>query len=338
MNARGRSPGRDKIEGMPQIAERLVLVVGEDEFLRSQAASAVVAAQRAARPGVDLALERVDATTTDAPAALADALSPALFGGERIVVLRSAEQSSKELAGVITQYASAPDPEICLIVEHSGAGRAKTLATELQKLGALVERVPVVRSADDRIKYVRSEASAAGGSIDAKAAAAMIDSIGEDLRALSSAVRQLVADAGGRIDVDTVSRYYRGRADVKVYAVADEIVGGHIESGLEQLRWALHEGTAEVVIADAIAESVRQVAKVAAAGRVDPNTLAQRLGMPAWKIRKIRQGASGWSAPGLTRAMQIAARLNGEVKGRAADPCFAIEKAVLDIADARAIR
>lgn len=323
---------------MPQTAERLVLVVGDDEFLRSQVSSKVIAAQRAARPDANPALERVDAAVADAANALADALSPALFGGERIVVLKSAEQSTKDLVAVLTQYAAAPDADICLIVEHSGAGRAKALAVDLQKLGAAIERAPVVKSADDRIKYVRSEVTAAGGKIDAKAAAALVEAVGEDLRSLSSSARQLVADAGGTIDADTVGRYHRGRADVKVYALADEIVGGRIEAGLEQLRWALHDGAAEVVIADAIAESVRSVAKVAAAGRADPNTLAQRLGMPAWKIRKIRQSAGTWSAPGLTKALQIAARLNGEVKGQAADPRYALEKAVLDIAAAHEIR
>ncbi|WP_228389522.1 DNA polymerase III subunit delta [Cumulibacter manganitolerans] len=329
---------RETIVGMPQIAERLVLVVGEDEFLRSQTSAKAVAAQRAARGDVELGLERVDAAVSDAANALADALSPALFGGDRIVVLKSAEQSTKDLVTILTQYAASPDPDICLVVEHSGGGRAKALATDLQKLGAAVERVPVVKSADDRIKYIRSEVVSAGGKIDAKAAAALVDAVGEDLRSLSSAARQLVSDAGGTISVDTVARYYRGRADLKVYAVADEIVAGRLESGLEQLRWALHDGAAEVVIADAIAESVRSVAKVAAAGRADPNTLAGRLGMPAWKIRKIRQGAGGWSAPGLTRAMQVAARLNGEVKGQAADPQYALEKAVIDIAAAREIR
>lgn len=323
---------------MPQIAERLVLVVGEDDFLRSQETTAVIARQRAARPGTDPTLERVDAAGADAANAVADALSPALFGGERIVVLRSAEQATKDLVAVLTQYATAPDPEICLVVEHSGGGRARNLAVELQKAGAAVHRAPTVKSAEDRLKYVRSEVAAVGGKIDAKAATALVEAVGEDLRSLSSAARQLVADAGGTVTVEIVARYYRGRADVKVYAVADEIVAGHVEQGLERLRWALHDGTAEVVIADAIAESVRSVAKVAAAGRGNPNTLANRLGMPAWKIRRIQQSAGGWTAAGLTQAMQVAARLNGEVKGKAADPRYAIEKAVLDIATARAVR
>lgn len=322
---------------MPELAESVVLVVGDDEFLRSQTTDRVVARQRKARGNPDIPLEAVDASTSDAVAAFSDATSPALFGGERLVILRSAEQSTKDLVALIGEYAAAPDNEICLVVEHSGGGRAKALATDLQKAGALVERVPTVKSADDRIKYVRSEAVSAGGKIDPKAAAALLDSVGEDLRALSSAARQLVADSGGAITVETVQRYYRGRADVKVYTVADEIVGGRVQTGLEQLRWALHEGIPEVVIADAIAESLRQVAKVAAAGRADPNTLAGRLGMPAWKIRRVRQNAGQWTAPGLSKAMQLAATLNADVKGGAASSQYALERAVVAIAEAKQI-
>jgi len=319
---------------MSQSAERVVLVIGEDEFLRSETTSKVIAAQRAARGGGDLPITRV-VTAGDAAADLADALSPALFGGERIVVLEGAEQATKEIVSVVTAYVAAPDPDICLIVQHSGGGRAKSLALDVQKAGALVERVPVVKSADDRLKYIRAEVSAAGGTIAPKAAAALVEAVGEDLRSLASAARQLVADSGGTISVDTVAQYYRGRADVKVYAVADEVVAGRRGRALEQLRWALRDGAPEVVLADAIAESVRQVAKVAAAGRADPNTLSRALGMPAWKIRKVRSNAGGWTAPALTRAMSIVATLNGDVKGNAVNAQWAIEKAILDICAAK---
>ena len=319
---------------MSQSAERVVLVIGEDEYLRSETTSKVIAAQRATRGDEDMSVTRVVAAS-DGAADLADALSPALFGGERIVVLDNADQATKEIVSLVKSYVAAPDPEICLIVAHSGGGRAKTLALDLQKGGALVERVPVVKTADDRLKYIRAEVAAAGGTIVPKAAAALIEAVGEDLRSLASAARQLVADSGGSITTETVAQYYRGRADVKVYAVADEVVAGRRGRALEQLRWALRDGAPEVVLADAIAESVRQVARVAAAGRADPNTLARTLGMPAWKIRKVRSNAGGWTAPALTRAMSIVATLNGDVKGNATNAQWAIEKAILDICAAK---
>ncbi|MEO6955366.1 MAG: DNA polymerase III subunit delta [Antricoccus sp.] len=313
--------------------EKLILVIGEDEYLRSQAGAELVGAQRIARGG-EIELIRVEAGT-DATMLFVDAISPALFGGDRIVIVADADQATKDLVSAITSYVADPDPQISLIVLHSGGGRAKTLALQLQNSGALVERVPVVKTAEDRIRYVRDEVAAAGGTIDAKACAALVDALGEDLRSLSSAARQLAADSGGTVSSQTVHQYYRGRADVKTYAVADDVVAGEQSRALEQLRWALHDGTPEVVIADAIAESIRQAARVAAAGRADPNSLASSLGMPAWKIRRVRGSIAGWSAPGLTAAMRIVATLNADVKGSAADPRWALEKAILDICAAR---
>lgn len=313
--------------------EKLILVIGDDEYLRSQVGAQVVTVQRAARGEVELS--RIEAGP-DATALFVDAISPALFGGDRIVIVADADQATKDLVSAITSYVADPDPQISLIVLHSGGGRAKTLALELQNNGALVERVPVVKSAEERSRYVRDEVTAVGGTIDPKACAALIEAVGDDLRSLSSAARQLAADSGGTVNAQTVGQYYRGRADVKTYAVADDVVAGQQARALEQLRWALHDGTPEVVIADAIAEAIRQAARVASAGRADPNSLASSLGMPAWKIRRVRGTVVGWSASGLTAAMQIVAALNADVKGNAADPKWALEKAILDICAVRA--
>lgn len=320
---------------MSTVVESVVLVVGEEEFLRAQAAAAVVEARRAAHPGPEqLTVERVS-VTTDGAGAIADALAPALFGGERIVVVADADQATKDVSALLLDYAAHPDPEITLVVLHSGGGRAKALALDLQKTGALVERAPVVKSAEDRVRYVRSEVVAAGGKIDAKAAAALVEALGDDVRGLSSAARQLVADSGGTVTAPTVARYYRGRADVKGFAVADDAVVGRSEAALEKLRWALLDGVPEVVIADALAEGVRTVAAVAAAGRDSPGAIAARLGMPPWKVDRARRQFAGWSASGLATAMRIVATLNASVKGEAFSAQWALEKAVLDVTAAR---
>ena len=60
--------------------------------------------------------------------------------------------------------------------------------------------------------------------------------------------------------------------------------------------------------------------------------------MPPWKVEKAQRQARNWSLPGLAQAIQVAARLNAEVKGVAADPDYAIEKAILDIGRARRMR
>ena len=52
-------------------------------------------------------------------------------------------------------------------------------------------------------------------------------------------------------------------------------------------------------------------------------------------IDKARTAARGWTAAGLAVGMALVADLNASVKGAAADPDYALEKAVMDLVAAR---
>ncbi len=88
-------------------------------------------------------------------------------------------------------------------------------------------------------------------------------------------------------------------------------------------------------IADALADGVRTVARVASAGRGNAYQLASSLGMPAWKIERAQRQGRGWSPEGLVEAMQVAADCNAAVKGGADDRGYALERAVMAVAAAR---
>ena len=103
---------------------------------------------------------------------------------------------------------------------------------------------------------------------------------------------------------------------------------------LETLRWAMQLGVPHVLVADALADAVRTVARVAGMGRANPNQLAAELGMPPWKVRKAIGQSRGWQPAGLAAAMQVVAQVNADVKGVAADADYALEHAVLRLAAA----
>ncbi len=302
-------------------------------------------------------------------------LSPSLFGERRVVVIESAHEARADLAKVITDYAADPIDSTCLVVTHKGvdasrpgsrgaprssaagktpaAGRAKaaptrraTLLDDLRSAGAIEVACDRVRS-EERVGFVRAEVRRAGGSIGASAAAVLLDAVGSDLREIAAACEQLVVDSGaggdgsegavraGEIDAATVRRYYRGRAEVTGYAVSDRAVVGDVAGALETLRWALSVGVAHVLIADALADGVRTVAKVAAAGRGNPYQMASSLGLPPWKVKRAQGQARGWTEPGLVRALAVVAAVNADVKGVAVDASYSLEKAVCKIAAAR---
>ncbi|GHG00797.1 MULTISPECIES: DNA polymerase III subunit delta [Amycolatopsis] len=316
----------------------LQLVLGEEELLIERAVRETLAAARATDPTAELTRVRVSDLT--APE-LAELVSPSLFSEGRVIVLESAQDISQELADAVAAYLKDPADGVVLVVVHTGGGRSKagkTLPAALKKAGAEVTECPKLTKPAEREQFVRHEVRRVGGKIDPAGVAALLDAVGSDLRELSSAATQLVADTDGAVDADAVRRYHRGRADVTGFAVAEKAVGGDRAAALESLRWAMQLGVPHVLVADALADAVRTIARVSGAGRGNPNQLAGELGMPPWKIRKAQGQSRGWNPDGLATAMRVVARLNAEVKGVAADPGYALERAVLEVAAAKGDR
>jgi DNA polymerase-3 subunit delta len=167
----------------------------------------------------------------------------------------------------------------------------------------------------------------------------LLDAVGNDLRELASACSQLVADTGGRVGDAAVARYHRGRAEVSGFNVADRTVEGRLGDALEQLRWALATGVAPVLITSALAQGVRSLAKVGGAPRgLRGAGLAKELGMPPWKVDRVRQQLRGWTPEGVAEALQVVAEADAQVKGGGTDPAYALEKAISQIVTARGAR
>ncbi|MBN6037498.1 DNA polymerase III subunit delta [Amycolatopsis sp. 195334CR] len=316
-------------------AAALHLVLGEEELLIERAIRAALEAARRADPAADLTRMKVSELT--APV-LAELVSPSLFSEGRVIAIDGAQDASQEIGDAILAYVKDPADGVVLVIVHTGGGRTKAgkaLPAALRKAGAEVVECPKITKPAEREAFVRNEVRQAGGKIDAAGVMALIDSVGSDLRELSSAATQLVADSGGKVDEHAVRQYHRGRADVTGFAVAEKAVSGDRAAALESVRWAMQIGVPHVLVADALADAVRTIARVAGAGRGNPNAMAGELGMPPWKIRKAQGQVRGWGPDGLADAMRVVAKLNADVKGAAADPDYALERAVLAIAAAK---
>ena len=258
-------------------------------------------------------------------------LSPSLFGGRRVLVIRSGQDAKKDLVAALLAYAKHPDPDVTLVVTHPGGAKGKAFADGLRAAGADGGR----RRRSSRATASGSPSSAtssagSGGRCDEDAAEALLAAVGNDLRELAAACSQLRRrHRRARSTPTTVARYYRGRAEVSGFTVADAAMVGDVPGALEALRWALHVGVDPVPIADALADGVRTVARVASAGRGNAYQLASTLGMPAWKIERAQRQGRGWTPEGLVDAMRAAADCNAAVKGGADDRGYALERAVV---------
>lgn len=263
-------------------------------------------------------------------------VSPSLFGGSRLVVIRAAQDLKTAAAEAIAALMQQPAAETTLVLQHASGAKGKAMLGAIRKAKPHEIECTRLTRADERVRFIRGEVRRAGGSITPDAAALVLDAVGSDLRELAIATAQLVGDSGGRIDAQIVAAYHRGRAEVTGFAVADRAVVGDVAGALETLRWALSIGVPHVVIADALADGVRSVARLAGTGQSHAYELAQQLGMPPWKVKRAQSQARGWSDEGLRRALIVVAELNADVKGAAADPSYAIERAIGQLRAARA--
>ncbi|MEV0948447.1 DNA polymerase III subunit delta [Rhodococcus sp. NPDC049939] len=322
----------------PTQLEQLHLILGDEEFLVDRAVTQVINRVRAAADvaqGAELPVNRLRAGDTGA-VELAELLSPSLFAEDRVVVLEAAAEAGKEAVASVLEAAGNPPPGVVLIVVHSGGGRAKAMVGALEKLGAVV--YPCAKPKQSEIiGFIRDEFRTLGVRVSADAVRSLFEGVGSNLRELAAACSQLAADTGGKIDVAAVQRYYAGKAAVSGFDVADLAVAGDSAGAVETLRWAMLKGVPHVVLADALADAVHAIARVAPAGRADPFRMASELGMPPWKIKKTQAVVKGWTPASVGEALRIVASLNAEVKGGAADPGYAVERAVERVAGLRKI-
>jgi competence protein ComEC len=330
---RARAPPWDD-GGVPasDLLVPLTLVVGDEEFLVARAISAVLRAARDRNPAVELSDLEGGALQ---PGDLAEALSPSLFGDERVVVIRSAQDLTKEVAAEVVGYAGDPVPEILLVVQHPGGAKGKATVTSLVGLGARRVDCPKVAKVSERKDFVRNELRADKRQVSEDAVTALLDAVGNDLRELAAAASQLLSDTDGPITEEVVSRYHRGRAESSGFSIADRAVDGDLAGALELARWGQATGLAPVLVTSALASTLRAVAQVASAGRQPAHVLAGQLGMPPWKVEKTQRQARGWRPDGLSTALQAVATADGEVKGAATDADYAVERALLAVVRAR---
>jgi DNA polymerase-3 subunit delta len=317
----------------------LTLVVGDEDLLVARAisralATATEAASRSSGNDVSAPTRNELAAGDCSLDDLAQVLSPSLFAEERLLVLRDLQDADKDLVAALVAFTEDPEPGVAIVATHLGGAKGKAALEALKGAGAPVVEVARIKTVRDREQFAIDEVRGAGATLDREAAADLVGSIGNDLRELSAAAQQLAADIGGRISVDDVATYYRGRAESTGFAVADRAVEGDLRAALETLRWAFATGLDPILVSSSLAANLRLIVTVGAAGQGSPDSLAGPLRMPAWKIRRAQGWLRRWRPDAVAVAVHAVATADADLKGAADDPAYAVERAVIAVATA----
>lgn len=309
-----------------------VLITGPESVLAERALASTLEALRAGDPEVEvikLYSEGYQGGTLTMHA------SPSLFGGTKAIVVMDLEESPDELQTDLLTYLAAPADEVTLVVVHRSGMRGKKVLDTLKKAGARVLDAPVMKSDSDKAQFVANEFRRQGRKATPGAVRALVEAVGKDLRELSAACSQLVADTRGLVDEVMVDKYQAGRVEATGFKVADAAIAGNAGEALRLLRHAIAAGDSPVPIVAVLAMQLRQMVKVASAGHGPSGQLARSLAMAPWQVDQARRKLSGWDPEGVGRAIQAVAAADFDVKGGGRDPVYSVERAILTICDAR---
>ena len=90
----------------------------------------------------------------------------------------------------------------------------------------------------------------------------------------------------------------------------------------------------------ALANALRQQGRYTdlAGQRMRDGDVAREIGVPPWKVKDLVRLSRDWTPRGLADALRRVAAADAAVKGAAADPAYALERLVLEVAGLRGRR
>lgn len=332
----------------PDASAALHLVQGPEELLAERAVDDIIAAARAVDASTQVVRVSSDGYTRGD---LTVHTSPSLFGERKVVVLTSLEDAGEDVVADAKAAVATPEPDVVLVLRHSGGSRAKGLLDAAKKAGAQLHDCSSIKSDKDKATFVVHEFRKQRRAITDDAVQALVEALGQDLRELASACSQLIADTAAPdakpkdvppVDASVVEQYYGGRVEATGFKVADAAIAGQTGEALALLRHALASGVDPVPLVAVLGTGLRSLAKVSAVGNARSADVARELSMAPWQVDKARRQLRGWTPEGLATAIDAVATADLAVKGglpvpgkRAEDPVYAVERAVLTIGAAR---
>ena len=261
---------------------------------------------------------------------LSEVTGGSLFSSHIIAIIDDIGATPPDVVDALVALAKDPGDELCLILSHEGGNKGRGLADKLRK--AKIETVSVAAPKPWELpRFCVEEARSRKVKLSQEAAGVLVAAVGNDLRALTSAIAQLADDAGGApVDEALVQKYFAGRAEVTSFAVSDAVLAGNTSLALERLRWALGTGVAPVLITSAMAGAFRGMGKYLEA-RGSGADLARRIGVPPFKLKEDQRTSRKWQPAGVAAAIGIIAQADADVKGAATNPDYALERMVLGV-------
>jgi DNA polymerase III subunit delta len=287
------------------------------------------------------AVELLAADTSTGEDAVAACNSLGLFGdeGARLVVVEAVEQWRADDVAVVAGYLGDPAAGAVLALVAEGAIRNADLTAAAERAGQIL-RFDVPKPRDPSV-WVRGEFERLGASVDAEAARALVELVGDDVVELAAEVEKIATWAGddpiGRREVELLAV---PTGETFVWGLTDAWGSRDVPAVLSACEALLERRAKEPFgIAAALAGYVGRVraAQALAAAGAGPAEIAKRLRIKEYPARKAVQHAKNFTRDELEAAVVRLAELDAALKGAsrlAAE--LELERALVDVTATRA--
>lgn len=253
-----------------------------------------------------------------------------LLGGMRLVVVRDAQDLDKDAVAAIDAYLASPAEHSVLVLQSSG--KTKLDATVRQMGGFVALDPPKGRRL---VGWLRVQAGEHGVTLDEKAAWALIDAVGNELRDLDTALEQLATAAdGGKIGAADVTRLFLRQADERVYAFTDGIGDRRLGPAMAALERLLRQGESPLMIFGALAGQVRRMLRARSFIDGGVRAVESGMGLPGWRAERLLKQARSYREDELVAAIQILAEADLAIKSGGND---SVSGAILETAVVRIV-
>ena len=298
----------------------ITLITGSEQVLVDRALAAARHEARE-RDGSDPDRRWVSAAAEDAPSALAEALSPTLFGDPTLIIITEADQIEDELWAVMEGAIAQPPDAVSLAVHHPGGVKGKRYLTALRAAGSRDVPCAALKKGPQTQDFLLRDVRQRGRKATPGALQALYAAIGHDLSLLIGAIAQLCSDVEtDPIDEEAVARYFVGVADVQGFRVSDAVWERRPVDALRDLRWmAESSGRAGVgpSVTAMMGGGLRALVRVQGLppGMNDADAMRETGVKFDWQLRVARTRVKQWRPDRLASATVFLSDLDVAVKG-----------------------
>jgi DNA polymerase-3 subunit delta len=263
----------------------VVLLWGESDYLLRLTAAEALEGARAAE---------IDAREWQ-PGATADLATPSLFGEPRALLVSNGQHLREEALAEVAAYADAPSPDATMLVAVVVSPRAKGPPAALAK--ALKGKAEFRRIAVDRKdlpSWVRAQARSRGMKAEPSAAAALVQTVGEDPAVLDQALSQLQsAYPEEGLTSRTVAAQFRGYGDRRIWELCDAAFGRNLSAATRCLAGLLESREEPLAVLGGISSRLRDLLRVRSLpDRIPPADVARAADLRfEWQARRYREQA-----------------------------------------------